>query len=81
MVGVYACGSEQAARMGLGELRSINIALIVAAGNYHASDASGVGSAKDILEIVYKAVVREIRTNIYQGVGHADCNRFKVSGI
>jgi hypothetical protein len=81
MVGVHACGSEQAARMGLGELRSVNIALIVTAGNYHAPNASGVGSAKDIIEIVCKAVVGEIRTNIYQGVGHLDCNRFKVSGI
>ena len=58
-----------------------NHALIVAAGNDHTADASCVGSAQDISEIVHKAVVREIRTNIYQGVGHSYCNRFRVSGI
>jgi hypothetical protein len=78
---MHACGSKQAARVGRCELRSSDIALIVAASYDHAANASIVGSAKNIVEIVYKAVVREIRTNIYQGMGHPDCNRFGVSGI
>jgi hypothetical protein len=81
MMRVHTCGREQPPGMRIGKFCSIDIALVAAASNDHFVHASVGGPRQDVWQVIREAVVREIRTDIDQGVGHSYCNRLPIGGI